>query len=225
MRMGERKGTIVMPGANQQGIAILTVMLLMLIVSVLGMAAINVSGWERRVAGMSASADASASAAESCVGTSVNVIKSALDSTTSQFAFPATVLSNAVPPGPVPVGNAAILYSEIKGQPLPVTNTPSENNPDVPTGAGAAPNIVQNVNNFAIAGDIDRMWAKQITGSGGQSNAGYEGFGAGLQGGATYVYRIDCVATRVATGATSRITAVYSCLQGGGGCEAKTFGP
>lgn len=68
------------------------------------------------------------------------------------------------------------------------------------------------------------MWTKHNAGSGGQSSSGYEGYGAGSQGGATYVYRIDCVATNVATGATSRITAVYSCMQGGG-CEAKTFSP
>lgn len=215
---------MVMLVGEQRGVALLTIMLLALILTVLGIAAINVSGWERRVAGMSATADASAAAAESCVGTSVNVIKQAIDSAISQFAFPAAVLSNAVPPGPVPVANAPILYSEIKGQPLP-SNAPSENNPDVPTGPGAVPNIVLNINNYTVAGDIDRMWAKQNAGSGGQSSAGYEGYGAGSQGGATYVYRIDCVATNVATGATSRITAVYSCVQGGGGCEAKTFTP
>ncbi|HWF61781.1 MAG TPA: hypothetical protein VN666_15935 [Nitrospira sp.] len=209
---------------EQRGVALLTIMLLALILTVLGIAAINVSGWERRVAGMSATADASAAAAESCVGTSVNVIKQAIDSTISQFAFPAAVLSNAVPPGPVPVTNASTLFSEIKGQPLP-SNAPSENNPDVPTGPSAAPNIVLNINNYTVAGDIDRMWAKQNVGSGGQSSAGYEGYGAGSQGGATYVYKVDCVATNVMTGATSRITAVYSCVLGGGGCEAKTFGP
>lgn len=209
---------------EQRGIGLLTVMLLVLIVSVLGVAALNVAGWERRVSSMSATTNASASAAESCIGTSVNVIKQAIDSTISQYALPAAVLSDAVPPGPVPVANAPTLYAEIKGQPLP-SNAPSENNPDVPTGPGAVPNIVLTVNNFAIAGDIDRMWAKQIAGAGGQSSAGYEGYGAGSQGGATYVYKIDCVATNVATGTTSRITAVYSCVQGGGGCEAKTFGP
>lgn len=122
---------------EQRGVALLTIMLLALILTVLGIAAINVSGWERRVAGMSATADASAAAAESCVGTSVNVIKQAIDSTISQFAFPAAVLSNAVPPGPVPVANASTLYSEIKGQPLS-SNAPSENNPDVPTGPGGS---------------------------------------------------------------------------------------
>ena len=209
---------------EQRGVALLTIMLLALILTVLGIAAINVAGWERRVAGMSATTNAAASAAESCVGTSVNVIKQGIDSTISQFAFLPAVLSNAVPPGPVPVANASILYSEIKGQPLP-SNAPSENNPDVPTGPGAAPNIVLNVNNFTIAGDIDFMWRKQSAGSAGQASAGYEGYGAGSQGGATYVYKIDCIATNVATGTTSRITAVYSCVQGGGGCEAKTFSP
>jgi hypothetical protein len=107
------------------------------------------------------------------------------------------------------------LFSEIKGQ-APGGN----NNPDVPVGTGAAPNIVQTVNNYAVAGDIDQMWVAQNAGAGNAAGAGYEGFG---QGSASTVYRIDCVATDVITGTTSRITAVYYCYQGSGGCEAENF--
>jgi hypothetical protein len=208
---------------DQRGIALLTVMLLSLILTVLGIASITVTGWERRIAGLSMMSEASASAAESCIGTSVNIIQQTI---TPPGVLPASALSNAVPPGPVPQANGPTLLSEIKGQPLPsppaAPNTPGENNPDVPTGAAAAPNVVQTINNYAVAGDIDRMYAKQNSGTGMQMFGGYEGTGQGAgAGGVNYLYRIDCVATNVATGTTGRITAVYSCTSSGESCQKK----
>lgn len=208
---------------EQRGMALLTVMMLALILTVLGIVSITVSGWERRIAGLSGTAEAASSAAESCVGTSVNIIQQTI---TPPGVLPITALSNAVPPGPVPLANAPTLLSEIKGQPLPsppsAPNTPSENNPDVQTGPGSAPNVVQNVNNFSVAGDIDRLYAKQKSGTGMQMFGGYEGTGQGAgSGGTDFLYRIDCVATNVATGTTSRITAVYACTSSGESCQKK----
>lgn len=208
---------------EQHGVALLTVMLLTLILMVLGMLSITVSGWERRIAGQSATMEAAAAAAESCIGTSVNIIQQTI---TPPGLLPTTALSNAVPQGPVPTGNnnAQILLSEIKGQPLP-GGAASENYNDVPilpTGQIGAPNVVQNVNNYAVWGDIDRMYAKQKAGTGMQMFGGYEGTAQGAgTGGTDFLYRIDCVATNVALGTTSRITAVYACTSSGESCQKK----
>jgi Tfp pilus assembly protein PilX len=206
---------------SERGIALLTVMLLVLILTALGILSITVTGWGKRVAGLSGSTESSAAAAESCVGTSANIIQQTI-TPGLVVGVPAAALSNAIPPGPVPQANAPTLLAEIKGQPLPGTGAPSENNPDVAIGAGAVPNVVQAVNNYAVTGDIDRMYAQQQAGTGMQQFAGYEGTGQGAASGGTNVlYQIDCYAANVATGTISRVTAVYSCTLTGESCQKK----
>jgi hypothetical protein len=190
---------------------------------VLGLLSLTVTGWEKRIAGLSARTDAAAAAAESCLGTSVNIIQQTLN---PPGVVPAAVLSNATPAGPVPQTNAPTLLSEIKGQPLPAppnpANTPSEYYSDVAVGTGAVPNVVMTVNNYAVTGDIDRMYAKQKAGMGMQMFGGYEGMGQGSgSGGTDYLYRIECYATNIAVGTTSRISAVYACTSSGESCQKK----
>ncbi|TLY13622.1 MAG: hypothetical protein E6K69_08800 [Nitrospirae bacterium] len=120
-----RRHLIVSAAADQEGIALLTVMLLLLIMTVIGIAAITVTSLENRMAGYLRTGEAAASAAESCVGTGVNIIQQ----TIVQGSLPAAFLDNAVPAGPVPNANSPTLNQEIMGQ--------SDNNGDVPT---VAPN-------------------------------------------------------------------------------------
>lgn len=101
-------------------------------------------------------------------------------------AIPATLIA---PSGPVPAGNAAFLGQEINFL---------RNNPDVAWGSGAAPNIAMNVNNYVVNGDIDYQFNKYHPGAGEAMD---------------YVYRVDCQAVNAATGATSRVIAVYQCLR------------
>jgi Tfp pilus assembly protein PilX len=193
---------------DQQGVALLTVMLLMLILTVIGVAAVTVSGLENRIAGLARTNEAAASAAESCMSTAVNVIQQTIDQGTLPLAF----LSNATPAGPVPQTNSVTLGQEIMGQ--------SDNNPDVPTGTGAVPNLVQTVGAYSVSGDIDRLYAKAKAGTGMQFASGFEGIGSG-SGGIDILYRIDCRATNAATGTTSRIVAVYACTVTGETCQKK----
>jgi Tfp pilus assembly protein PilX len=195
---------------NQQGIALLTVMLLMLILTVLGVAAVTMSGLENRMAGLQRTGEAAATAAESCLGTAVNIIQQTIDG----GSLPAAFLSNADPPGPVPQANSAVLNQEIMGQ--------LDNNADVPDGGGAVPNIVQGIGTYTVNGDIDRLYAKGKAGSGMQMFGGYEGTGGGAAaGGVEILYRVNCVARNVATGTSSRITAVYACTTTGESCQKK----
>jgi len=202
-----RRNPIVGEAASEEGVALLTVMLLLLIMTVIGIAAITVTGLENRMAGYLRTGEAAASAAESCVGTGVNIIQQTLE----QHSLPAAFLDNAAPAGPVPNTNSPTLNQEIMGQ--------SDNNSDAPT---VAPNTVATVNTFTVRGDIDRLYVKGKSGAGQQMFAGYEGTGAGVVGGGSdFYYRINCLATNVATGTNSRITAVYACTFNGDGCQKK----
>lgn len=194
---------------NQRGIAFLTVIMLLLILTVLGTGAITVTSFENRIAGLARTTESAATAAESCLGTAVNVIQQTMD----QGQVPAEVLSTAAVPGPVPNGNKMLLEQEIMGQ--------SDNNPD--TTSSTPPNLeLPQIGGFAVTGDIDRLYAKPKAGSGQQQNAAYDGVGVGGgAGGIDIMYQVDCVASNVATGTRSRVTAVYACAMNGEMCQKR----
>ena len=115
---------------DERGMAFLTVMMVLLMLTVLGIAAITVTGVENNMAGLQRTMEASANAAESCLGTGANIIQQVfLPENGSQV--PTALLDNSSPPGPVPNTNKTVLENELIGNP--------ENNTDAPTGA---PNLV-----------------------------------------------------------------------------------
>ena len=197
---------------NEQGIAMLTVMLAMLMMTVLGIAAITVTGLENRMAGSMTSMEGATAAAESCAGIGVNIIQQTIDPYGGAGSLPAAFLSNATPvAGPVPQTNATLLTQEIMGS--------SDNNSDFPDGTGSAPNFDQTIGAFRVYGDIDRLYIKGSAGSGMQQFAGYEGTGSSAVGSSNIYYRIDCVARNAATGTSARVTAVYACTTTGESCQ------
>ena len=192
--------------------ALLTVLIIMLILTVLGVAAITVTGLDNRVAGFQRTSEAAADAAESCMGTSVKIIQQTIEA----GVVPAAVVSAT---GPVPTGAETAanpsLTMEIMGQ--------FDNHTDTITGTGAnGPDYMQTINGYAVLGDIDRLYIQAKPGSGMQFAAGYEGVGAGsAAAGSEVLYQVDCRATLAATGTESRITAVYACTVNGEGCQRK----
>jgi Tfp pilus assembly protein PilX len=186
---------------SERGIALLTGMMLLLIITVLGMAALTVTGFEIRTAGYASSSEAAASATESCVGTAVNVIQQTIDQSKVPVGLGGFV------PNPVPsTAMATTLEQEILGR--------FDNNSDA---TNTAPNMVQQVGSYVVNGDIDRLYARAKAGGSLQFAAGNEG--AGNEGAIDIYYRIDCIATNTATGSTSRITAVYACTKTGESCQ------
>lgn len=199
---------------GEQGVAMLTVLLIMLMMTVLGISAVTVTGLENRMAGFMTSMEGANAAAESCTGIGVNVIQQTIDPYVGAGSIPASFKSDVVTvglPGPVPVLNAPLLTQEIMGQ--------SDNNSDSPDGAGAVPNLVQTVGAYTVNGDIDRLYIKGTPGSGMQQFAGYEGAGNSAASSANIFYRIDCVARNTATGTSARVTAVYACTVTGESCQ------
>ena len=196
---------------NERGMAFLTVVMVLLMLTVLGITAITVSGLENNMAGFQRTMEASSQAAESCLGTGANIIQQVF-LPESGGLIPAALLDNSAPPGPVPNGNKAVLEGELIGNP--------ENNLDVPTGTGAAPNLRMTVGPYAVAGDVDRLYVKMRAGSGQQQFAAYEGAGVGAgSNGVDAYFRISCVATNSATGTESKISAIYACSLSGDGCQ------
>ncbi len=183
---------------NQQGIALLTVMLMLLILTILGIASITVTSMENRMAGFFRSTEAVVAAADSCEGLAVNIIQQTLS---PPGVIPVSFIA---PAGPVPTANAAILWQEIYGSsPLPSpapTGTLAENYNDSPA---TAPNfVVTNLPGFIVSGDIDRLYSHVKTGQG-TGGVAHE-----------FVYRITCMASNPATGSNSTVTSVYGCLDG-----------
>src|SRR5256886_14649974 len=121
------------PPAGEEGLALLTVVLLLMIMTVLGIAAITTTSLENRMAGFTRTGEAAAGSAESCVGTAVNIIQQTIDAGT----LPAAFLDNAVPAGPVPQANGPNLQASISGRPDnnsdTVTDAPPETEAQVDT--------------------------------------------------------------------------------------------
>jgi PilX N-terminal len=191
-------------GTGQNGVALLTVMMIMLILTLLGISALTTTGLENRMAGFTQTGESAATAADSCLGVGANLIRQALIPANSQ-AIPPAFLANAVPPGPVPVANAVILNQEIYGR-NSATLANTENSADIAT---VAPNLVLAVNGFAVNGDIDRLYKDNTIGMG-TTAAGQT---------VTINYRINCVATNVALGTSSSVTAVFACTMVAGAPE------
>jgi len=198
----------------EQGVAMLTVLLIMLMLTVLGISAVTVTGLENRMAGFMTSMEGANTAAESCTGIGVNIIQQTIDPYVGAGSIPASFQSNVVTagvPGPVPQLNAALLTQEIMGQ--------SDNNNDIPDGVGENPNLSQTIGAFTVKGDIDRLYIKGTPGSGMQQFAGYEGAGNSAASSANIFYRVDCVARNTTTGTSARVTAVYACTVTGESCQ------
>ena len=159
--------------------------------------------------------EASSAAADSCIATGVKVIQQVLD-VSNGLSVPAALLNNLPPPvlpgaPPVPFTNKSQLENEINGSSA-LADAPI--GPPFPLGIVAAvPNLVQTAGAYSVVGDIDFLYRKQRAGSGQQFGAAYDGTSVGAgAGGTDLFYSVDCVATNTATGMSSRIAAVYSCL-------------
>jgi Tfp pilus assembly protein PilX len=213
MRMRMMRQDLVVPHRGEEGIALVTTLVILLIMTVLGVGAVAVTALENRIAGFQRTGESATSAAESCVGTSVNIIQQTL--ATSTLTVPVAFVSAT---GPVltsaEVAANPSLSMEISGS--------SDNDTDLVTGAGAAgPDYSLQINGYTVLGDIDRLYLMGKAGSGMQFAAGYEGAGSGTAGGgADIVYRIDCRATLTAVGTESRVVAIYACTLNGQ-CQKK----
>ena len=64
---------------REDGIALLTMVLLLIGLTIVGIAAMTVTGMENRMAGFGRTTTTAASAAEACLGTAVKIIQDTID--------------------------------------------------------------------------------------------------------------------------------------------------
>ncbi len=174
---------------DERGTSFMTVMMIMLMTGSLGVAALTMTGLENSMAGAIRMVEEGTDAAEACVGMSVSVIQGSMDSGNN---LPAIFKG---PLGPVPAASEQRTYDEVIGIPPSMRN-----NPDVAVGGVLPPNITMTVNNYLVNGDIDFLYSKPRAGSDPDTM--------------DFFYRVDCTAANAATGATSRVIAVFDCLFG-----------
>jgi len=187
---------------GEQGMSLITVMMVLLIMTLMGISILAITGSERQIAGSVSASEASVDAAESCVSTGANVLQQSLQA----HVVPAALLSNAVPPGPVPFANLAVLNGEMIND---------GGNPDFPVGAGSAPNLSMTIGNYQVFGDIDRLYVQCAFGS--DCLPGSETMRLDI------FYQITCVAQNTATGITSQVGALYACNNTGTFCQPRPY--
>lgn len=190
----------VAPQHGEEGIALLTTLVILLIMTVLGLGAVAVTALENQIAGFQRTGESGTSAAESCVGTSVNIIRQTL--ATGDLTVPAAFYATANDPVPNSAATAGVTLSmEIQGQ--------SPNDSD--TAMGAPDYLQTNINGYRVQGDIDFLYRVPKAGNGQDTDEQVSDI----------VYRIDCRATVTAVGSESRVVAIYVCTLTGlkGECQ------
>jgi len=193
--------------SQEDGIAMLTILMLTIILTVIGIAAITTTSLDIRMAGGERIRESTVNAAEACMSSGVQIIQQTL----ANGAVPGTLTAA----GANPVITVAPLESEIMGYPGYLGYADSA---DPATGGAFAPNAVLTVSNYTVDMDIDRLYAQPISGQ-------PAGFGVSAQGaGVQILYRIDCYAISSVGGTTQaagRVTAVYACVATGQSCQRK----
>lgn len=199
MTMSERRTRSQIRG--ERGVSLITVMMVLFIMTLMGISVLTITGFEKQMASSSSASESATSAAESCVSTGANVLQQSLQA----HVVPATLLSNAVPPGPVPQANLAVLNGELIND---------GGNSDFPTGLGSVPNLSMTVGSYQVFGDIDRMYIQCAPGSDctDPQTARNDIF-----------YQITCVAQNLATGTTSQVGALYACHSTGSFCQPRPY--
>ena len=186
---------------GEGGVSLITVMMVVLIMTLMGISILSVTGFERQIAGSVSASEASTDAAESCVSTGANVLQQFVGT----HVVPAALLSNAVPPGPVPLANLAVLTGELNND---------GGNPDFPIGAGSAPNLAMTIGNYQVFGDIDRMYLQVAPGSDPTNSETIR---------LDIFYQITCAAQNLATGITSQVGALYACNLNSLFCQPRPY--
>ena len=190
---------------DQRGMALITVLLLIVIMTVIGITAITITGMEGRMAGFMRTGEAATAAAESCLDTGMQVILQTLDIDAGGQLPLAFGSSSGGPVPDVPVANLTSVQNEILGS--------DDNNPDPPLPTlPNLPDLSMNINNYGANGDIDRLYIQPKPGT-------TQAFDEPASGSIEILYRVDCQATNTATGSSSRVIGIYACTLNADGCQ------
>jgi Tfp pilus assembly protein PilX len=206
--------------AREDGIAMLTVLMLTVILTIIGIAAVTTTTMDMWLAGGERTRETSVNVAEACLSTGVQIIQQTLQNA----AIPGALLTA----GNNPQVFQNPLQNEIMGIDNQNADTADPSQASVPL-SGYAPNAQLTMpGGYTAFMDIDRLYVQYKVGSAIQFASGYEGLGAGAaSGGVEILYRIECYAGNTPAGGNqvyqvnTRISAVYSCVVSGESCQRK----
>ena len=221
------RGTLYLKTQNriwgrEEGIAMLTVLMLTIILTVIGIAAITTTSLDLWMAGGERVRESVVASEEACLSSGVAIIQQVLENATLPAAFLVPTANPFVPALGVPPANNALvakIMAQFEGQPDPDTANPAMvGTISVPP---YSPNAILTLPVYRVSMDIDRLYKRHVVG-------GPAEFGEGVN--IEILYRITCYAwTPTAAGALKlaptlatdvsavmgNISAVYVCYMRG----------
>lgn len=175
---------------NEKGAILITMLLLMVIVTLLGVIAINTSTIDIQITGHSKREALALQGAEAGIDLSIPIIESTL--AMGQLSTSSATVSTTIPSfasgagGSLDAADTVTLGTEITGGTNYYTDTPS-------SGTDLS---ITNLNGVGVNVDIDRFYSYALPGGSLEFAAGYEGVGAGAGGGGVGIlYGIDSQGT------------------------------
>jgi Tfp pilus assembly protein PilX len=201
--------------SRECGAALITVLLLLVVVTVIGIAAVSVMNLTRQMVGGERQRNEAFTIAEGCVDNAKLLVVD-------------TLRNSSLPSGSSFVLPGSQLLEEISRQDPNETNlcssaSPSLNCDGVGTGATGTlgPDGQYTHDQFTVQMDIDFSSVGSGAGGGHLFAMGYEGIGAGGAGagGTRLRYKVDCLVAGPEEAQSSRITAVYGCQLMPDGCQ------
>jgi len=193
---------------RENGIAMLTILMLTVILTVIGMAAITTTTMDLKMAGGERLREVSVNAAEACLSTGVQIIQQTL----ANSAIPASILGSS---------NPAITQNPLQSEIMGVPGFEQSGDTADFHVAGNAPNAGLTIGGSTVNIDIDRLFARPKPGGSLVFAAGYEGVGAGAAaGGVEILYRISCYSAG-GMQTMGQVVGVYACVASGESCQRK----
>ena len=165
---------------NEDGMILLTVLILMFIATLLGVISINSSTIEVQLAGNERQVSTSFAAAEAGIDLAIPIIEQSLAfGTLTPSSFSVTGSDGVAREVEMDMVNEQ-LYKEI--------SDPSYSYDDDTTGSTIPDIYIEDLGGAEVKIDIDRLYANIIEGGALEFAMGYEGVGAGAAGGGVEVY-------------------------------------
>lgn len=174
---------------NQRGIALIAVLFLIVITTVIGVAAMSTSTIDQRMSGNVRSMEQRFSAADGGATMATTVIEGTLAERQVPAAYSGLVVSDE-----------AVFLNELMGI------VPNDSVTDT---AAASPDLQTSLDGKAVRVDVDQLYAALIAGGSIEFASGYEGIGVGAAGGGTEInYRDNPLSTDTA-GINTEVNSVY----------------
>ena len=174
---------------NQRGVALIAVLFLLVIMTVIGLAAMSSSTIDQRMSGNVRGMEQRFSAADGGVAMATTIIEKTVAERQVPLAYTSLVVSNQT-----------TFVNELMGV------TPNDSVSDNPS---TSPDLRTTLDNKTVGVDVDRLHASIVAGGSLEFASGYEGIGAGVAGGGIEIlYQDNALATDMASVQT-QINSVY----------------